>query len=228
MKEKMAKFLKELYSDLGLPENVLKSVANFAIIGLKDDASDDEIKSRAQEESVKSMLQDFQAHADKRATDATKAAEKKNKKDVKKPGEGEGNDDHDDDDDDDKTPKWVKELMEQNQQTIKTLTEKIEALENTNKAKSFDDLVSTVAKELGLSGAVLDLCKASLSTDMDETAIRNKLGEAKKVLLDSGAQIAGTGTKETQTEAAKEEQARKDADEWVTQQEKLQQAQQQQ
>lgn len=219
MKEKMAKFLKELYSDLGLPENVLKSVASVAIIGLKDDATDEEIKSRASEESVKSMLKDFQSHADKRANDATKAAEEKNKKEVKKPGEGKG-------EEDDETPAWAKKLIEDNQKSIQTLTEEISALKKANAEKSFDELVSSIASELGISGTVLDLLKPGLSSDMDETAIRNKLGEAKQTLINQGANFAGTGRQEEKTEAAKEEQARKEADEWVKELEEKQKAQQ--
>ena len=69
----MTQKLKELYSNLGLPESILNSVAGAAVIGLGEDADDAAITARANEKGIADMLKAYQSHADKVRTDAKKA-----------------------------------------------------------------------------------------------------------------------------------------------------------
>lgn len=208
MKEKMAKFLKELYSNLGLPQSVLDSVAAMAVIGLSDDSTDEAIKSRAEEESVKSMLKSFQAHADKRATDARKEVEEKNKGEKKEEPKKEEPKNED-------KPAWLQELLDAQKAQTDALTKRLESLENANTAKSFAEKVASIGKEFKLEGAVLDLCKQGLSADADEGAIRDHLGKAAKTLSDLGAAIGGKGTEEHSSTEAQEKQWQQDELAWA-------------
>lgn len=171
MLEQMTQKLKELYSDLGLPQSVLNSVAGFAVIGLPADADADVISSRASEKSVADMLKAFQSHADKVRTSSVKA-----KKDENKDDDGEPND----------VPAYIKEILDAQKEMQQKLIDRIAVLEGASAAKDFDAMVSRIGKELHLEGPMLDLCKSGLSSDMDEKAIKDKLGAAKKVLLDNG------------------------------------------
>lgn len=203
MKEKMAKTLKERYSNLGLSKEVLNSVAAVAVVGLADDADDAAILARATSPEIADMVKTFQKTMDKRVTEAQRAAEDKNK------GE---------DDDPIQTgkeaPAWMKEYMKTQQDLNKSLSDKIAALEGASKKRNFDELCASIGKELGLNDKLLGLSKAGLSPDSDETAIRDHFGSVKKTLLDSGAQIDGEGTRET-IETDNDEDLRSEAREWV-------------
>ena len=170
---RMTQELKKLHSDLGLPETVLNSVAGFAIVGMSDESDDAAITARASEPSVREMLKSFQSHTDKIRTEAKKVAKEENKNEEV----------HDD------VPSWFKSYEERQEKTQNELLEKIKTLEGEASEKNFSSMVSRIGKELGLEGAVLDLCSNGLSSDMDETAVRNKLGAAKKTLVDSGVKF---------------------------------------
>lgn len=188
MKEKMAKFLQELYSNLGLPKSTIESVAGFAIIGLAETATDDEIKARASEESVKTMLQSFQSDLDrarsgkggnKGGNDPEPPANPKNE-----PQGGENKD----------VPEWVKTMMEQQNATIAKLTEKIDGMEKGAAQKSYEDRVNAILAEYKLSADVSALCKMGLSADMDDAKIRETIGKNVKTLQDAGAVVGGGST----------------------------------
>jgi hypothetical protein len=203
MKEKMAKELKKAYSNLGLPEDVLKSVAGMVIVGLAEDADDAAIAARAKESYVEEMLKSFQSHADKIRTEAKKATqEDKNKG-------GEHNDDG--------VPQYIKDMLQAQKETNELLTKEIQSLKAANSKRSFDESVESIGKELGLTGELLGLCKAGLSTDSDEKAIRDHLGKAKKTLIDSGAKISDEASKLEHKDETDEEAERKAAEEWVKQ-----------
>lgn len=206
MINKMTKKLKELHSNLGCPETILTSVANVAIIGLADDADDAAITARANDKSIVDMLKAFQSHVDTVRTAAKKA----------KPGKTTVDEPDDEPDNDDKTPKYVKDMMEliKNQgELLKSQGERIEAMEKTSKTNDFNSMVSRIAQELGIDNAVLDLVKPGLSSDMSETAVKDKLGSVVKTLSERGATFKESLT--LQTNEADEEAQREDAKKWV-------------
>lgn len=207
MINKMTQKLKELHSNLGCPETILTSVANVAIIGLADDADDAAITARANDKSIVDMLKAFQSHVDTVRTAAKKA----------KPGKTTV-DKHDDETtvDDDDTPKYIKDMMElikSQGELLKSQGERIEAMENTSKTNDFNSMVSRIAQELGIDDAVLDLVKPGLSSDMSETAVKDKLGAAKKTLSERGATF--TELLKTQSSEAEDEARREEAKKWV-------------
>lgn len=188
MKEKMAKFLQELYSNLGLPKSTIESVAGFAIIGLAETATDDEIKARASEDSVKTMLQSFQSDLDrarsgkggnKGGNDPEPSTDPQTKPGEKKDGD---------------VPEWVKTMMEKQNETISKLSEKIDGMEKGAAQKSYDDRVNAILAEYKLSADVSALCKMGLSADMDDAKIRETIGKNVKTLQDAGAVVGGGST----------------------------------
>ena len=169
---KMTQKLKELYSNLGLPETILNSVAGAAVIGLGEDADDAAITARANEKGIADMLKAYQSHADSVRTNAKKAIKGKNNAD-----DGESNDE---------TPSWFKSYMDSQSEVQQKLLDRIAVLESAKATEAFDAMVTRVGKELNLSGSMLDLCRTGLSSDMDEKTVKDKLGAAKKVLADNG------------------------------------------
>lgn len=169
---KMTQKLKELYSNLGLPESILNSVAGAAVIGLGDDADDAAITARANEKGIADMLKAYQSHADSVRTNAKKANQGKNNAE-----DGKSNDE---------TPSWFKTYMDSQSEVQQKLLDRIAVLESAKATEAFDAVVARIGKELNLSGSMLDLCRTGLSSDMDEKTIKDKLGAAKKVLADNG------------------------------------------
>lgn len=198
MIQKMTKKLKELYSNYGLPENVLTSVAAVAINGLDDACTEDQLTERAKDSSVVDFLKSLQSHSDKIRTDALKAAKGKTK-------DGE---DPDPDNDKGKIPDYIQRILDQQEKDRKELAERLAAIESANKTKDFDSMVSRIANEMGIDSVVLDLVKPGLSSDMDEGAIKDKLGAAKKALSERGAtfreQLA-QDTSESELQAQRED-----------------------
>lgn len=172
---KMTQKLKELYSNLGLPETILNSVAGAAVIGLGEDADDAAITARANEKGIADMLKAYQSHTDSVRTNAKKANKGKNNAD-----DGESNDE---------TPSWFKTYMDGQNEVQQKLLDRIAVLESAKATEAFDAVVARVGKELSLDGPMLDLCRQGLSSDMDEKTIKDKLGAAKKVLADSGVRF---------------------------------------
>ena len=166
---RMTQELKRLYSNLGLPESILNSVASMAIIGMSEESDDAALSARAGEESVREMLKSFQSHVDKVRGKVKKVGSEKNK-----------------DEEDDDVPSWFKTYEDRQLKAQTELLDKIKVLEGAAAARDFDSMVERVGQELGLKGAVLDLCKSGLSSDMDEVTVRNKLGASKKTLIDEG------------------------------------------
>ena len=208
MKSKMLKVLKEQYSNLGLSEEVLSSVASMVIVGLSDDADDAAIAARASESYVSDMLKTFQSNLDKARTNAKKKDDPQNK------GKNKGEDVDDPDAEDADAPAWAKAMLAEQKKQNEALAARLEAIENADKTKSFDELVVRVGKELNLSGDLLGLCRSGLSPDMDETTVREKLGAAKKTLVDSGVKIED-GQQAANISEAKEKSERAEAAKWV-------------
>lgn len=212
LKEKVTNRLKEQYSNLGFPQDVLTSVVGVAVIGLPEDATDDVIAERVK--SVEPMLKSFQSNVDKRVSEAKKAAEetaKGGKSQEEKPVDNANGE-----------PEWFKVYREKSEQEKKELQEKIDRLVGESNQKSFDEKVAVAAKKVGLKGDLLALAKASLSPDMDSTVLENKLGAIKKTLMESGAKLGSEERSSTMTKT-EEDAARAEAAEWVKKQaEKLQ------
>ena len=202
MVKKMIEALKKRYSNLGLSEEQLNLVAPMAILGLADDADEAAIDARVSESYISDMLKNMQSQADKIRT------LEKRPKDEPKPG-------NKGDEATDPALKEVLALLNEQKDANAAMQTRLEALEGKGKQKDFDALVSSIGKEIGLSGDLLDLCKSRLSSDMDETAVRDSLGAAKKTLIDSGVKIEEGQQKRTDSEKAKEEAIRKEAADWV-------------
>lgn len=201
LKEKMANKLKELYSNLGFSQEVLVSVSESAIVGLADEADDAAIEARAK--GFEGMLKAFQSNTEKRVTDAVAKA---NKGDGNKGGDGHTQTEGE--------PEWFKKYRESQEAERKALKDQLDKLEGAGRQKSFDDLVAKHANVLGLSGDLLEMAKATLSADMDEDAIKNALGKAKKTLMEAGAKV-GSEERTTQMTKTEEEKMRADAAAWV-------------
>lgn len=205
MVKKMIEALKKRYSNLGLSEEQLKLVAPMAILGLADDADEAAIDARASESYVSDMLKNMQSQADK-----IRSLEK-NPKDKPAPKDNKGDEptNHDDGKLDE-----VLNLLKQQKEENDALKTRLDSLEGKGKQQDFDATVARIGKELGLNGDVLDLCKARLSSDMDEKTIRDSLGAAKKTLIDNGVKVE-EGQQTPAYRAAKEEAERKEAADWV-------------
>lgn len=200
---KMTQKLKELYSNLGLPETILNSVAGAAVIGLGEDADDAAITARANEKGIADMLKAYQSHADSVRTNAKKATKGKNNGE-----DGESNDE---------TPSWFKAYMEVQNEDKQKLLDRIAVLESAKATEAFDAMVTRIGKELHLEGSMLDLCRTGLSSDMDEKTVKDKLGAAKKVLADNGVHFEEklSSTDESSRRQAEVEAARAWAKEQV-------------
>lgn len=167
----MTQELKRLHSNLGLPESVLNSVASVAVMGLSEDADDSVISARAGEESISSMLKSFQSHADRVRSKKVEPAKNKVEEVA------------------DEVPSYFREYMESQEKIQKELRDELASLRSAKAVSEFNVMVDRVGKELGLEGSMLDLCRTGLSSDMDEVAVRNKLGASKKVLIDGGVKF---------------------------------------
>jgi hypothetical protein len=180
-------------------------VAPMAVLGLAADADEAAIDARASESYISDMLKTMQSQSDKVRTleGKVKTLEDKNK-----------GDEHTNHDGDDRLDEVLK-LLNQQKESSDSLKARIDALEGNGKQKDFDALVAKVGKDLGLDGDLLDLCKARLSSDMDEKAVRDSLGAAKKTLIDKGIKVEEGQQQQTKTEKAKEEADRKEAADWV-------------
>lgn len=201
----MIEALKKRYSNLGLSEELLSKVAPMVVLGLSDDADEAAIDARASESYVSDMLKTMQSQSDKVRTLEGKV------KDLEGKNKGEGTHNHADEDKFDQVLKLLNEQKEANT----AMQSRLDALEGKGKQKDFDALVASVGKELGLDGDLLDLCKARLSSDMDEKAVRDSLGAAKKTLIEKGIKVEEGQQQRTSTEKAKEEADRKEAADWV-------------
>lgn len=197
---RMTRMLKEHYSNLGLPEGVLTSVAGMAVIGLGEDCTDEVLEARAKESSIFEMLKSFQSHADKIRTDAAKARKQvENKVEENKEIED--------------APSWFSAYVDKQNETQQKLLDRIAELEGANKAKSFASMVDGICAELNLSGAMLDHARHGLSSNMDETTVRNKLGAFKKMLVDSGVHFEEKVS--AQERSSRDQQYIDDARKWV-------------
>lgn len=194
--EKLTNELKKLNSNLGLSQELLNSVAGAFCAGLTEESTDEQITEAANK--ALPMLKTLQSEQDKVRTSAIKAAEERYKG---------GQQQQQQQQQDPNMPEWFKTYVENQKTEKEKLMSEIEKLKGENTKKSFDELVTKLGGELGLNGEVLDRARRGLSSDMDETAIKNELGSFKKFLLATGARLEERGAHQTafQKEAAEKE-----------------------
>lgn len=201
MVKKMFEALKKRHSNLGLSDETLNAVASVVVVGLPDDADDAAIEARASESRTSDMLKVLQSQFDKTRAEAAKKGPKGNEG-VEKPVEGgEGKLDQ------------VLSLLNEQKTSNEALQKRLEALEGASKQKDFDSKVAGIMEELKIPANLSGLCKSGLSPEMDETALRDKLGAAKKTLIESGVKFADSQTPEAKTTQTEAE--RKEAEDWV-------------
>lgn len=203
MKEKILALLSASNGQYNLPKDVLERIALSAPVLESDEAISEWV------ESVKPMMGLMQSFADSRVSDALK----KQPKVENKVQEGD-----------------LEERLGRLEESLnKTLSEKLagydaqaakiaelqKQLDETKGREdraSFDELVKRVAKEVGLDDRKLNLVSGKVTSDMDETKVKEVLSQCKKDFIDMGlSDVEGDLT-------TKEEVLRKDAASWVEQQ----------
>lgn len=197
MEEKILERLISTYSNLGLPKSIFEFRAKALAQNLTEESQI--------EEAVKGendFLKSIQSFGDQRAI-GKKGKDGDNKGDEKDTLGGNGNEG---------TDSELRKLIEQQNALIEGLVKRVNDIDTNSKQKSFDETVNRVAEKLNLRGEMLELAKAKLSPDMDEKAIRNSLGETKKIYISLGANFENENGGKYISE---EEVARKEAAEWV-------------
>ena len=209
MDKKILEGLKKTYSNLGLPESVLSAHAKLLSGFIPADASDEDKEKKVNElvEGAKEHLTAIQSFGDARAAGKNKGVKGK----PNKQNTDDTTDDNDDDNggsgNDSESMKLLKQILD-NQ---KKYEERIATLENNNTKKDRDALVDGIAKELGLPETYLKYAKATLTDDMDEKALRDALGKAKKDFSAMGLH----DDDDPATKANKEAAMRKEEETWL-------------
>lgn len=206
MDKKIFESLKKTYSNLGLPENVLKNHAKLLSGFIANDLSDEDKEKKVQElvDGAKEQLTAIQSFGDSRANGKNKGGsgsktEPEPDKSLTEPDKP--------NDDDSESMKMLKQILE-NQ---KKYEERIATLENNNTKKDRDALIAGIAKELGLPEQVLKYAKVDITDEMDETALRDTLGKAKKDFAAMGFHSED----DPGTKATKDAKIRKDEETWL-------------
>lgn len=210
MDKKILEGLKKTYSNLGLPESVLSAHAKLLSGFIPADASDEDKEKKVNElvEGAKEHLTAIQSFGDARAAGKNKGGKgnKSNKQNTDDTTD-DGDDDNGGSGNDSESMKLLKQILD-NQ---KKYEERIATLENNNTKKDRDALVDGIAKELGLPETYLKYAKATLTDDMDEKALRDALGKAKKDFSAMGLH----DDDDPATKANKEAAMRKEEETWL-------------
>lgn len=179
MKKKFTQFLSEKIKDMGLSEKAVTELVELGSAGLKDDASDDDIKAKV--DSVVPFAKIMQGEYTRKVQDAKQSLQQSNRN---RGGEG-GSDDGDEGKNkggDNEIPAWFKEIQ-------KSYDDKISALETENaslkaaKAKEQrDGLIAAKAKELGIPDFLMkhisledDADFSKVLTEYKQELVNNKL-----------------------------------------------------
>lgn len=179
MKKKFTQFLSEKIKDMGLSEKAVTELVELGSAGLKDDASDDDIKAKV--DSVVPFAKIMQGEYTRKVQDAKQSLQQSNRN---RGGEG-GSDDGDEGKNkggDNEIPAWFKDIQ-------KSYDDKISALENENaslkaaKAKEQrDGLIAAKAKELGIPDFLMkhisledDADFSKVLTEYKQELVNNKL-----------------------------------------------------
>lgn len=202
MKEKIFAQMKEQYKHLGLPTEILEFQSGLLAGQISDES---EIADKVS--ALSDIFGVLQSAIDKRANEAVDTYKKKNpiKDGDGKKGEGV----------DAEVLKTLEELKKQVegfssvQEELKTLKASMEDTSKVQKLAQRNELIASIAKDLGLDAELTELAKLRLTDDMDEAAIDKSMCESKKLFVSKGL-VADDG-KISDKEAA----LRKEADEFI-------------
>lgn len=203
MKEKIFAQMKEQYKHLGLPTEILEFQSGLLAGQISDES---EIADKVS--ALSDIFGVLQSAIDKRANEAVDTYKKKNPVKVEEDGKkGEGVDAE--------VLKTLEELKKQVdsfssvQEELKTLKASMEDTSKVQKQAQRNELIASIAKDLGLDAELTELAKLRLTDDMDEAAIDKSMCESKKLFVSKGL-VADDG-KISDKEAA----LRKEADEFI-------------
>ena len=179
MKKKFTQFLSEKIKDMGLSEKAVTELVELGSAGLKDDASDDDIKAKV--DSVVPFAKIMQGEYTRKVQDAKQSLQQSNRNRVVEGGSDDG-DEGKNKGGDNEIPAWFKEIQ-------KSYDDKISALETENaslkaaKAKEQrDGLIAAKAKELGIPDFLMkhisledDADFSKVLTEYKQELVNNKL-----------------------------------------------------
>ena len=197
MKEKIFQQLKQKYSNLGLTEEVLQSVAeSLSATGIVTDENLETVIA-----GQGTMLKSYQSSLDKVRTEG--ANYKKELEDLKSKGGGQKTNPNETGE-----PDWFKKYREEQEEKIKTLTTAHEAAKAEKARTERKNLILSKAKNLKISLERIDEGFA-ISDEMDEAAIDTYLAKVKKNEVAKGLEEGSSafrlsGSEENSKEAAKE------------------------
>lgn len=197
MKEKIFQQLKQKYSNLGLTEEVLQSVAeSLSATGIVTDENLETVIA-----GQGTMLKSYQSSLDKVRTEG--ANYKKELEELKNNGGGTNPNPKEMEE-----PDWFKKYREEQEEKIKALTTAHEAAQAEKARTERKNLILSKAKNLKISPERIDEGFA-ITDDMDETAIDTYLAKVKKNEVAKGLEEGSSafrlsGQEENSKEAAKE------------------------
>lgn len=197
MKEKIFQQLKQKYSNLGLTEEVLQSVAeSLSATGIVTDENLETVIA-----GQGTMLKSYQSSLDKVRTEG--ANYKKELEELKNNGGGTNPNPKETEE-----PDWFKKYREEQEEKIKALTTAHEAAQAEKARTERKNLILSKAKNLKISPERIDEGFA-ITDDMDETAIDTYLAKVKKNEVAKGLEEGSSafrlsGQEENSKELAKE------------------------
>lgn len=197
MKEKIFQQLKQKYANLGLTEEVLRSVAeSLDAMGV---VTDDNLETVIAGQGT--MLKSYQSSLDKVRTEG--ASYKKELEDLKSKGGGTKPNPKEMEE-----PDWFKKYREEQEEKIKALTTAQETAKAEKAKAERNNLILSKAKSLKISQERIDEGFA-ISDEMDETAIDTYLAKVKKNEVAKGLEEGSpafrlSGQEENSKELAKE------------------------
>lgn len=193
MKEKLFNALKQKYSNLGLGDETLQSVAeSLANTGLVTEENLDTVVA-----GQESMLKGYQSTFDRMRTE--NANYKKEIETLK----GNGGDPKITEPKDEE-PGWFKAYREEQEKKINALTAENEKAKEEKAKAERKDLILNKAKEAGVLEWVTKH-GYSISEDADETAIKSYMDSIKQDLVAHGLEKRGNGAIVPEGEASKED-----------------------
>lgn len=197
MKDKIFQQLKQKYSNLGLTEEVLQSVAeSLSATGIVTDENLETVIA-----GQGTMLKSYQSSLDKVRTEG--ANYKKELEELKNNGGGTNPNPKETEE-----PDWFKKYREEQEEKIKALTTAHEAAQAEKARTERKNLILSKAKNLKISPERIDEGFA-ISDEMDEAAIDTYLAKVKKNEVAKGLEEGSSafrlsGQEENSKEAAKE------------------------
>lgn len=197
MKEKIFQQLKQKYANLGLTEEVLRSVAeSLDAMGV---VTDDNLETVIAGQGT--MLKSYQSSLDKVRTEG--ASYKKELEDLKSKGGGTKPNPKEMEE-----PDWFKKYREEQEEKIKALTTAQETAKAEKARAERNNLILSKAKSLKISQERIDEGFA-ISDEMDEAAIDTYLAKVKKNEVAKGLEEGSpafrlSGQEENSKDLAKE------------------------